>query len=92
MAGFHIRSSALSDSKLNDPRVAILVLTGMASLFVLGFVAMTGAFPDDPRFWRLFALGWLAAALASVPAVALLIYLDRRDPEPGRTVTRSNRR
>lgn len=67
---------------MDDPRVAFLVLTGLVALFVGAFLALTGAFPDDSRFWRLFALGWLVAALASVPAVALLIYLDRRDPEP----------
>jgi RsiW-degrading membrane proteinase PrsW (M82 family) len=57
-------------------------LVGVVLLFVAGFVALTGTFPDDSRFWQTFALGWMLAALASLPAVALLVYLDRRDPEP----------
>ena len=51
-------------------------------LFVAGFLALSGTFPDDSRFWKMFALGWIFAALVSLPAVGLLVYLDRRDPEP----------
>lgn len=65
-----------------DTRVTIGALVGVVLLFIAGLVVLASNAPDDARYWRVFVIGWLLAAAASIPAVALLVYLDRRDPEP----------
>ena len=82
MSVSRIASSSLADSRLADPRVAVAALAGVVLLFALGILALASAVPQDPRFWGVFATGWLLAAAASLPAVFLIAYLDRRDPEP----------
>jgi RsiW-degrading membrane proteinase PrsW (M82 family) len=62
--------------------VAWTAAAGVGLLFVLGIFALGRAVPDDDRFWGVFATGWLLAAAASMPAVLMIAYLDRRDPEP----------
>lgn len=87
MRGSWARSSSLADSRLTDSRVAISALGGMALLFAAGMIVLARNAPDDPSYWRAFGIGWMLAAAASIPAVALLVYLDRRDPEPWWTGT-----
>jgi RsiW-degrading membrane proteinase PrsW (M82 family) len=81
------RSSTLADSRLTDPRVATGALAGIVLLFAAGMIVLSRNTPDDPSYWRVFGIGWLLAVGASIPAVALLVYLDRRDPEPWWTGT-----
>ncbi len=80
-------SSKLADSRLAKPRARIAAVAGLLVLAALGALILVNGFPDDPRYWRTFLLGLLLAVLASVPAVVLLRYLDRRDPEPWSTAS-----
>lgn len=74
--------SKLADSRLAKRGARIAAVAVLLVLVALGTFFLTSGMPDDPRFWPVLMSGLLLAALASVPAVLLLRYLDRRDPEP----------
>lgn len=74
--------SKLADSRLAKRGARIAAIGVHLALVALGTVFLTSGMPEDPRFRPVFISGLLLATLFSVPAVLLLRYLDRRDPEP----------
>jgi protease PrsW len=74
--------SKLADSRLANRGARIAAIAILLAVVALGTLFLTSGSPDDPRFWPVLISGLLLASLASVPAVVLIRYLDRRDPEP----------
>lgn len=77
-----VTTHLLAASPLRQPRVGKLILLGLATLVlvgVLGLASLVAGAQADVLLVLGFAL--LLAAIASLPALALLWYLDRRERE-----------
>ncbi len=77
-----IRPSSLTGSPVDKPAVGIPVVAGLAVTFGAGLFILTQEMIHRPDLWGVLLTGLFLALAASIPAFALVIYLDRREPEP----------
>jgi RsiW-degrading membrane proteinase PrsW (M82 family) len=76
------RPSSLAGSPLARPAVGIFVVAGLLLVFGGGFWLLLRAVLSHPEIWQVVFTGLLLALLFGLPAMVLLVYLDRREPEP----------
>jgi protease PrsW len=76
------RPSSLAGSPVEKPVVGIPVFVGLALIFGAGLFVLTQEVMHRPDLWGVLLTGLILAIAASIPAVVLVIYLDRREPEP----------
>jgi RsiW-degrading membrane proteinase PrsW (M82 family) len=76
------RPSSLAGSPVARPAIGIPVAAGLLLVFGGGFWLLLRAALSHPEIWQVLFTGLLLALLFGLPAMVLLVYLDRREPEP----------
>ena len=76
------RPSSLAGSPVEKPVVGIPVVAALALIVAAGLFILTQQVMHRPDLWGVLLTSLLLALAAGIPAVALVIYLDRREPEP----------
>ena len=76
------RPGSLTGSPLTRPAIGIPVLVGLFLVFGYGLWLIAGPVLARPEIWGVLFTSLGLATLACLPAIAMVLYLDRREPEP----------
>jgi hypothetical protein len=77
-----VTTHVLAASPLRKPRVGKLILLGLATLVLVGLLGLASLVAGvQTDVLQVLAVALLLAAIASLPALALLWYQDRRERE-----------
>jgi RsiW-degrading membrane proteinase PrsW (M82 family) len=77
-----VRPNSLAGSPLGRPAIGVPVVAALVLVFAAGLYVLTRAVIDRPDLWIVLLNGLVVALAAGLPALFLVIYLDRREPEP----------
>jgi len=76
------RPDSLTGSPLTRPAIGGPVLVGLFLIFGYGLWLIAGPVLARPEIWGVLFTSLGLALLACMPAIATVLYLDRREPEP----------